>query len=549
MNKDFSSALYDYKKWRESFILLTLRAASILGVILIGVSFGTATPTDRILFPSLIAALLAITVLKVQYKVRAYAFLFIIYVVGVNAIIGWGPWLDGSIFFFGCIVMSALLFDDNTDAIVVAITVVTFLIIAILQQTGFVNLVSTQRGFVTNSFNWITYLTDLLIPSALVVYAVRQFKKEFGVVTNKMQETFLSLEDERKNLEERVQERTAEIETRNTQMRSSAMIARTVADVKNIEELLEAITTLASGQLGYSHVGLYLLDENKKTAFLQASSSETGKRLIGQSLHIEPNRRNPLYIVTESKQAVISSDSAGASFLKDPSFPQMRSRLTLPLSARNEILGILDIHSNRPNAFNAQDAETMQTLADITAISIANVRLISESQSLVMQLEANTAFQTRQTWANVVSRQLPAYLYTPAGLRPIFSFKQNREESADNSAKLKIPLLLNGQRIGRIQLKRKGASASWSERERELVEKISLQVALALENSRLVEEAQKSALRDKAIANVSARVRETLEVESVLRVAATELRKVFDLKEVEVSIGEKNLSNEKRERP
>jgi hypothetical protein len=62
-------------------------------------------------------------------------------------------------------------------------------------------------------------------------------------------------------------------------------------------------------------------------------------------------------------------------------------------------------------------------------------------------------------------------------------------------------------------------------------------VALALENSRLVDETQKRALRDQVIANISARVRETLDVESVLRTAATELRKAFDLKEAEISVG------------
>ena len=53
----------------------------------------------------------------------------------------------------------------------------------------------------------------------------------------------------------------------------------------------------------------------------------------------------------------------------------------------------------------------------------------------------------------------------------------------------------------------------------------------------LTYEAQKSALRDQMIANISSRVRETLDVESVVRTAATELRRVFDLKEAEISIG------------
>ena len=88
-----------------------------------------------------------------------------------------------------------------------------------------------------------------------------------------------------------------------------------------------------------------------------------------------------------------------------------------------------------------------------------------------------------------------------------------------------------------VKLKRKGESASWSERERILVEKIADQIALALENSRLVDEAQKGALRDQMIANVSTHVRETLDIEAVVRTAATELRRAFDLKEAEILIG------------
>jgi GAF domain-containing protein len=97
-------------------------------------------------------------------------------------------------------------------------------------------------------------------------------------------------------------------------------------------------------------------------------------------------------------------------------------------------------------------------------------------------------------------------------------------------------LVLHGQHIGGITLKRKGVTA-WSERERILVEKVADQVALAIENSRLVDETQKGALRDQMIANISSRIRQNLDVESVLRTAATELRRVFDLKEAEINIG------------
>jgi GAF domain-containing protein len=210
----------------------------------------------------------------------------------------------------------------------------------------------------------------------------------------------------------------------------------------------------------------------------------------------------------------------------------------LPITVRSNVIGLLDMHSDQPQAFTTQDAEVLQTLADLVAISIDNVRLINETKNLVHQLEANTSAQTRETWTKFTSRRKPAYQYTPAGVRPLFASTQQ-----DNLDGLQVPLMLHGQNIGNIMLKRKGASAAWSERERILVEKVANQVALALENSRLVDETQKNALRDQMIANISARVRETLDVESVLRTATTELRRVFDLKEAEISIGTPQAEN------
>jgi K+-sensing histidine kinase KdpD len=113
----------------------------------------------------------------------------------------------------------------------------------------------------------------------------------------------------------------------------------------------------------------------------------------------------------------------------------------------------------------------------------------------------------------------------------------------DNPDGLRVPLILHGENIGNILLKRKGSTTAWSERERVLVEKVAAQVALALENSRLVDETQKNAIRDQVIANISSRVRETLDIESVLRTATTELRRAFDLKEAEISIGVPQAEN------
>ena len=92
---------FDYKGWREYFILTVLRVACVAGAALIAISFPTASYSDRILFVSLYIILLGITLIKTPYVIRASSLLIISFVVGVNSILSWGPWLDGNIFFIG----------------------------------------------------------------------------------------------------------------------------------------------------------------------------------------------------------------------------------------------------------------------------------------------------------------------------------------------------------------------------------------------------------------------------------------------------------------
>ena len=528
----------DYRGWRERFIITILRIACVLGIALLAISFPTATTTDRILFPSLYLALLLVTVLQVNYSIRAFTLLLMVFTVGVNAVLAWGPWIDGSAFFIAFIILAALLFDQRIDIIALIISVLTFALIALLQQSGIFQF-GAENVPDTKPIDWISYTIDFSVVSAILIVAIDQLKGEFASVTQNMQSTFQMLTIERAQLENRVRERTDELETRAIQLRSSASVSKTIAEIQNISELMETTTRLTSEQFGYYYVGLYLLDERKKTAFLQAASSDTGKQLVGQGFRVEKDRFNLFNRVVEYNRPYISSDIDGANFIRDVNFPLTRSRMLLPLTVRNDVIGLLDMHSDQSQSFNMQDAEILQTLADLVAISIDNVRLINETKNLVLQLETNSSVQIRETWTKFTSRHKPAYQYTPAGVRPLFA--SNRQ---DNLEGLRVPLILHGQNIGNILLKRKGnQTATWSERERVLVEKVANQVALALENSRLVDETQKNALRDQVIANISARVRETLDVESVLRTATTELRRVFDLKEAEISIGAPQTEN------
>ncbi len=523
---------FDYNEWRGQFVLLILRAASVIGIILLIANFPTTPPRDRLFFIGLYLFVVAVMALPAPYLLRVFALLFTCFLIGWNGIAVWGPWQDGSLFLLMGVTLAALLLDRHADILALAIGAVSTTLIAWLQQAGFHQL---QGAGIppTTSVDWLEYIINFILLGAIVILAIRRFKDAFIRLSQDAQNALKTLAHERSLLEAQVRERTAELESRAAQMSASTQIAKTIAETRDVSELLHTTTRLISEKLGYYHVGLFIFDEHKETAYLQSSSSDRGKEWVGAGFRIAAGAQNAFYAVAAGNQPVLSFDTEGAAFLRDGNFPLTRSRMMLPLTVRGNVLGMLDIHSDKPQAFTIRDAEVLQTLADLTAIYFDNARLLNETRRLVSQLEASAAAQTLQTWSKLTSRRKPAYQYTPAGVRPIFSpaSRKNDEEG------LLVPLVLYGQRIGTIYLKRKGELSRWSERERALVERIADQVALAVENSRLVDEAQKSAARDQLIATVSARIRETLDLESVVRTAATELRRVFDLKEAEVIVG------------
>lgn len=524
-------AAFDYTGWRGRFISVVLRVSSILGIALLLIAFPTAAQSDRILYLVLYAILLAVTYLPSPYWLRAGVLLGLSYAIGLNALLSWGVWVDATLFFLQFVGMAALFFDRRVDVFALLLSILTILLVAVLTSAGILTLRATTAPPISGA-DWAIFELDFTVLGTILISAIHLFKREFGRVTEHSRAALRALLNERSQLETRIQARTQELERKTIQLNSSTSIARMVAEIQNAGELMNAVVTLTAERFGASHAGLYLLDEKRKVAYLQAASSEQGRKLIGQGIRLEDEKRDAIRQVIKQGKAHLELDHTDAARPRDDHFPNTRSRMTLPLAVRGNLIGILDLHSERAGAFTPEDADVFQSLADLIAVSIDNVRLLNDTRALIEQLEMVTSIQSFEAWKKFAGRHKSAYQYTPAGVRPIFS--PSRQDENDG---LSIPLELRGKPIGRLTLRRKGLRSKWSERERDIVEKIASQVVLALDNSRLVEEAQKNAQRDQVIAALSNRVRETLDVEAVLRYASIELKRIFDLKEAEISIG------------
>ena len=328
-------------------------------------------------------------------------------------------------------------------------------------------------------------------------------------------------------LEQRVAERTESLTRKTDQLRAASHIARQTAEIQELSNLLDMVANLVTNQFGFYHTGIFLMNETGEEVILQAASSEGGKRMIEKGHALGVGKQGIVgYVAWQKKPRIAMDVGADAIFFNNPDLPMTRSELALPLMIRDQVLGVLDIQSDKPRAFNVDDIDVLQTLADQIAVAIENARLLDESNAALQQLEAVTGMRTREAWRQKLQGRGRAFTYTPLGLRA-----GKLTNNAGNSQT--IPLLLRGQKIGNISLTRKGNS-SLNQNEADLIAEVANQASQAIDNIRLLEEATQRANQEEILSRLATKFSQSLDTDTLLQTAARELSQLTDVSEASV---------------
>jgi GAF domain-containing protein len=172
------------------------------------------------------------------------------------------------------------------------------------------------------------------------------------------------------------------------------------------------VARLVTDQFGFYHTGVFLINETGDQAVLQAASSEGGRRMIERGHALPVGTQGIVgYVAAQKKPRIALDVGADAVFFNNPDLPMTRSELALPLLVRHKILGVLDIQSDKPQAFNADDIDVLQTLSDQVAVAIENARLLDETQAAIVQLEALTSRRTREACGQKWVKKSRLHLY------------------------------------------------------------------------------------------------------------------------------------------
>jgi len=339
---------------------------------------------------------------------------------------------------------------------------------------------------------------------------------------------------------------------RAEELQSISEISKIITGEQNRSMLLTLITRLVSERFGFYHTGIFLIDETNQFAVLQAANSEGGKNMLARGHRLALGQGVVGYVAKSGIYRIALDVGRDAVYFKNPDMPNTRSEMAIPLKARNRIIGVLDAQSEKSGAFSETDAKSLSILADQISIALENAQLFERTQQALDEMQTLYRQNLQESWASFAKEEnVTGYrqamqggvkIKTPidiAEIRQAFNSGETvlfEPDANRREAVVVAPIKLRGQAIGALHVKAQTQEQRWTDDEINLVEAISERLSIALENARLIEEAQRQVIKQQTIRDMTERVSASINLKNVLQTAVEELGRALPGSEIELRL-------------
>ena len=508
---------------RERILNSVLIGATIFGLLayfLIVIRTINQTPLPAVIvYTAAVAWIIVITIMrKFPYRLRAISIVGLIYLLGMTSYLQGGVTTDGAIFILAFISMASLLFGSRGA--------VYALLIGIVSAAAMGTLMSMHVFAPSNPFSsddssgWVNRGAVLMLLSIVVSLSLTTMLRGLQNNLNKATEIATELEKEQEYLRQHSQE----LERRSLQIRTAAEISHSISGVLTPQKLLREAVTLILERFNLYYAGVFIVDEDNHYAVLQAGTGEAGQAMVSAQYKLPIAESTMVGWAITHRQARIALDvGQEAVRFANPLLPNTHSELALPLISKDRAIGALTIQSEQPEAFDQEDIIVLQNIADTLAVGFENTRLFEETQKNLDEMRTSQRAYVAQAWSET-ARENEGYEYAAT-----------TEELAPDVAisTIDVPLILREQIIGQLHLE---GQQDWTPEERNLVEAVATQAALAMENARLLDESRQLALRERLAAEITGKVWASPSVDFILQTAIKELGRALHADEATIEL-------------
>jgi GAF domain-containing protein/HAMP domain-containing protein len=423
----------------------------------------------------------------------------------------------------------------------------------------------------------LTEVSERIAGGDLSLRAPVASQDEVGILAQRFNSMTNQMRDLIGTLEERVAERTQELERRSTFLEASSEIGRATSSILEPDRLIQVAVELVQTRFEPSSVALFLADSDRGWAVLQAGSLKAGDVLLERGYRIPVGESAPAptgWCIYRGQARVLSGGSRGEAAqtslapqsgatahpasLRSPGPARSQlSEAALPLRSRGQVLGALTVQDGRPDAFDEETMAALQMIADQVAVALDNAQLFVRSQqALEAERRAYGQF-SRDAWMELIrGRRTLGYRCDREGVRPLSDVSQTplgrmAVESRtqpdppgalpeDQRAEIAMPIVVRDQTIGTLVFSKETeakAGRTWSDDEVALMRAMVEELGQALESARLYQDTQRRAAREQTIRQVTEQMRRAVDVEAILQSTVVELAKAMGAPRAYVRLG------------
>jgi GAF domain-containing protein/HAMP domain-containing protein len=358
------------------------------------------------------------------------------------------------------------------------------------------------------------------------------------------------------------------VDGRTKQLITLVDVTQRLSAILDLSDLMRQVVTLTKETFNYYHVHIYLLDQQQETLILAEGYGQAGAEMKrrGHSIPVNAPRSLVARSAREGHMVTVENVRTDTAWLPNALLPSTYSEAAVPVLLGSEVVGVLDVQSEHIGGITAEDEIVLQALASQVAVAVRNARLFSETQDALYQAQKLQDMYTGQAWQQFAAAQTSEFEIRRANLPPLENIptpevtaalesKQTIDLNLKNSKgsngfepapdlsepkTLATPLKLRGQVIGVLGIRDEDPDRRWTADEIALIEAVSEQMSLAIENARLFDETGRRAGREKIIADVTQQIWASGEMEKVMQTAVEQIGTRLDASKVVIRLGTAN---------
>ena len=165
---------------------------------------------------------------------------------------------------------------------------------------------------------------------------------------------------------------------RSEQLAIIAEVSQAITVILDLDELLEKVVTLIQERFAYPYVHVFLIRPANKQVYFKVGSGSRAAAFKQAEIayNLEAEQGIIPWVARHGLHQCINDVSTDPNFIPNPITKDISgSELALPLKFGGEVLGVLDIQSDKINTFTLEDQELLQTLSANIAIAVRNAKL------------------------------------------------------------------------------------------------------------------------------------------------------------------------------